>query len=41
MSPMFVLQSFHTMGWKGSQYMQVLQDLEAQVPVLAKKSLYD
>ncbi|KMO64684.1 hypothetical protein PZ02_01495, partial [Lacticaseibacillus rhamnosus] len=38
MSPMFVLpEIFSHVGWKGSQYMQVLQDLEAQVPVFGEK----
>lgn len=41
MSPMFVLpEIFSHVGWKGSQYMQVLQDLEAQVPVFGEKNHY-
>ncbi|OLS09989.1 hypothetical protein AUQ39_04760 [Lacticaseibacillus casei] len=40
-SPMYVLPEIFThAGWKGSQYMQVLQNLEGQVPVFGQKNHY-
>lgn len=41
MSPMYMLPEIFThAGWQGSQFMQVLQKLEQQVPVFGTKNHY-